>query len=284
MMGFVGRMFVLMAVLVGVSRRLQADSVTLGALKDTSIFSNNPTNTAGGNDVMYVGKNNNGATRRSLLQFDIAASGIPAGSTVDSATLTLHINGWTGNGAFGADRTISLYRVTSDWGDGTTGSGGSSGGGGQGTVSAVDGDVSWTYRSWSSTDPVPPHLSWSTAGGDYDAVASASLVISDSPTAVQLDDSFSWTGAGMTADVQAWLDGSLNNNGWLVRETEATDGLLVRFYAKQYATTVLRPKLTIVYTPVPEPGTLTLVTLAAIVVAWQRRRRAVACGSFRKAQ
>lgn len=251
-----------------------ADSVTLSALKDTSIFSNGTSNAAGGNDVLYFGLTSQGPTRRALVQFDVGASGIPSGSTIDAVTLTLSISGWTGSAAFGADRTVSLYRVTSAWGNGTTGSGGSGGMGGQGTMSAANGDVSWTYRSWSTTNPTPPHLAWTTAGGDLAATSSASLVISDTPTAVAVGDLFSWSGAGLVSDVQAWLDGTLTNNGWLLRDPETASGSLLRFYAKEYATAALRPQLTIDYTPVPEPaGWLLAATALAMMTGAARARR-----------
>lgn len=249
-----------------------ADSVSIGPTKDTSMFSNNSTRTAGGYDVFYVGVNSSGDARRALVQFDVAGN-VPAGSTITGAAVTLYLNDWSGQGGFGDDRTIGLHRVTAAWGDGTTGSGGSTGGGGQGVNSAADGDVSWTYRSWSTTDPSPPHLAWSTAGGDYESTATSSLTISDSPTPVTLDSAHTWSGAGLVADVQAWLDGSLVNNGWLVRELENDTNLLLRFYSSEYATAGLRPVLEIEYTPLPEPASWLLLALGVGAIAGVRRPR-----------
>jgi PEP-CTERM motif len=250
-----------------------AESVSIAPTKDTSMFSNNPTRTAGGYDVFYVGKNSSGDTRRALLEFDVAGN-VPAGSTITGAALTLYLNDWSGSGGFGADRTIGVHRTTSAWGDGTTGSGGSTGGGGQGVDSAEDGDVSWTYRSWSTTDPTPPHLAWSTAGGDYEAVASASLTISDSPTPVTIDSPHTWSGAGLVSDVQAWLDGTLPNDGWLVRELETDVNVLIRFYSSEYATAGLRPVLDIDYVPVPEPATWILLTAGLVAIGCARQIQA----------
>lgn len=246
------------------------ESVSIGPSKDTSMFSNNPTRTAGGYDVFYVGNNSSGDTRRALVAFDVAGN-VPAGSTITGAELTLYLNDWSGAGGFGGDRTIGLHRATSAWGDGTTGSGGSTGGGGQGTASAADGDVSWTYRSWSTTDPAPPHLDWTTSGGDYEATASASLTISDTPTPVTIDSPHTWSGPGMVADVQGWLDGTLDNDGWLVRELENEVNLLIRFYSSEYASAGLRPVLKIDFVPVPEPATWILLALGLGIVSGARQ-------------
>jgi hypothetical protein len=259
------------------ARPAHAAVVTLGTSKDTSIFSNNTSNTAGGNDVLYVGKNASGATRRGLVEFDVAGSGIPTGSTIDSVTLTLYLNGFSGS-VFGADRRVNVHRVTSDWANGTTGSGGSGGGGGQGTAAvAGNGDVTWSHRDFNST-------AWTTAGGDYLKPASASLVISNSPNPVVLNSPYSWTGSVMTADVQAWLDHSLPNDGWLLRDLEDVNPSLLTFYTREIVdnpTTTsidesqLRPRLTIEYTPVPEPSTLVIIAtgMAMIVcLGWRRPR------------
>jgi hypothetical protein len=250
--------------------------VVLGAAKDTSIFSNNTSNTAGGNDVLYVGKNASGATRHALVAFDIGSAGIPAGSTIDSVSLTLYLNGYSGS-VFGADRDVRLFGVTSAWGNGTTGSGGSGGGGGQGTAAVPgNGDVTWSHSFFNTT-------SWTSAGGDLANTPSASLVISNSPTPVVLNSSYSWSSLGMASDVQAWLDNSQPNNGWLLRELGINNSSLLTFYSRDVVDnptttsideSLLRPQLTIEYTPVPEPSGLVLAALGAAVALGSLRRRA----------
>lgn len=267
--------------LLSAARSADADIVTLGTSKDTSIFSNNTGNTAGGNDVLYVGKNASGATRRALVEFDINSAGIPAGSTIDSVTLTLFMNGFSGS-VFGADRDVRLFRVTSAWGNGTTGSGGSSGGGGQGTAAVPgNGDVTWSHSSFNTTP-------WGLAGGDLANTPSASLVISNSPTPVVLNSPYSWSSQGLVSDVQAWLDNTLPNNGWLLRNLENTNSSLLTFYSREIVdnpTTTsidessLRPQLSIEYTPVPEPSTLAVGALGMAIVLVARRRRGHTAGN-----
>lgn len=131
-----------------------AGMVSIGSEKDANMIQTNPTNTAGGNVFIGTGRNQNRATRRGLIQFDV--SSIPTGSTINSVTLTLYLRAWSGSGTgglFGDPRNVFLHQVTSAWGNGTTVA---PGGGGQGTASAMDGDVSWNNRSFSTTPPIPP--------------------------------------------------------------------------------------------------------------------------------
>jgi hypothetical protein len=265
-------------VIAGSARPAHADIVTLGTSKDTSIFSNNTSNTAGGNDVLYVGKNASGATRRALVKFDIDSAGIPAGSTIDSVTLTLYLNGFSGS-TFGADRDVRLFGVTTAWGNGTTGSGGSGGGGGQGTAAVPgNGDATWSHSSFNTTP-------WGLAGGDLANTPSASLVINNSPTPVVLNSPYSWSSPGLVSDVQAWIDNSQPNNGWLLRNLEDANSSLLTFYSREIVDnptttsideSLLRPQLTIEYTPVPEPSTMALAALGMAVVLVARRRRRIA--------
>jgi hypothetical protein len=52
-----------------------ATTVSIGASKDTTLFSNDPTNSDGGGPGLFVGKIASGSgVRRSLLEFNIAAS------------------------------------------------------------------------------------------------------------------------------------------------------------------------------------------------------------------
>src|SRR6185312_9981655 len=67
-----------------------AATTTLVASKDATMYADAPDNSAGGAPGFYVGGNGSGSARRSLLAFDVATS-VPAGSTITSAELTLHV-------------------------------------------------------------------------------------------------------------------------------------------------------------------------------------------------
>jgi hypothetical protein len=255
---------------------------TFGSVKDASMFANGSDldNTAGGNSVIYVGTNSSGSTRRSLVQFDLSA--IPSGSIINSVSLNLRLNGWSGS-TFGSDRTIDLSRVTSTWGNGLTASSATAhtGGGGQGTNSVADGDVSWQFRSWSASNPSPPHQAWLTPGGDIaPGLPSASQIISNGNSTADLP--FSWSGSGLVNDVQSWIDGTNANNGWLLSNASASSGTLLQFYSREMndlGTTVgvdestFQPSLTIDFTPIPEPTAFCLTTMALVGMGVAARRR-----------
>jgi hypothetical protein len=226
----------------------RAETVHLAPLKDSVIFSES-NNTNGGGEVIHVGANGSGNVRRGLMQFDIAAS-VPTGSTITAATLTLHLND---AGSAAGDRTVALYRILGQWGNGTTGSGGASGGSGQGFAPAT-GDVTWNYRSYSTSPPSPPLTPWLTAGGDFQPLASASLTFTPI-----VGNYYSWTGAGLVNDVQAWLDDPLQNFGWILRGEEVLGGKLVKFDSLERTIAEYRPVLTIEYTTVPEPSAFALL-------------------------
>ena len=114
-------------------------------------------------------------------------------------------------------------------------------------TTATPGDVTWKYSIY-------PDEEWGTNGGDVNPVAMTSIV------------SEGWTGRGgplffpMTDEFKAvvagWIDGSIDNNGVLVkRDTEdpEDDRLRIFFHEvsgnKQYRS----PKLLIVYTSVSKP-------------------------------
>ena len=260
------------------ANHLQAASISIEPQKDAAMFLANPTNTGGGNTFFGTGRNQNGASRRALIQFDIDGN-IPAGATINSVSLTLYLRAWSGSGTgglFGNDRTVVLHELTNDWGDGTTVA--TTGGGGQGTASIAPGDVSWNNRYFSPSTP------WATAGGDFEAASSASLVIT---SATALNDPVTWTGAGLVADAQAWLDTPADNNGWILlipNDLTAPNSTLLEFHSKEAAAD-FRPVLNIDYTEaepaaVPEPATWLLAASGLLFFglarAGYRRRRGAA--------
>ena len=242
------------AALLFPARAAVAAAISIGALKDTTIFSESD-NTLGGGDVFIVGNNNatgpTGNTRRGLIQFDIAAA-IPSGATIQSVTLKLHVDGGT---SLADDRIVSIHRLLAEWGNGTSGAGGAGGGGGQG-VAPADSDVTWAFRSYSVSPPTPPQVAWTSPGGDFLAGASASTSVNSTPAF------YSWSSGGLVGDVQLWLDDPATNFGWILRGPETTKQSLLRFDSVDRALADLRPVLTIDYTPAPEPSALLLAAIA----------------------
>jgi hypothetical protein len=223
-----------------------AATITLTPSKDNSIYSEDAlSNGMGGN--LFAGNTAGGATRRALLTFDLSA--IPADATITSVTLQLYA---TGNQS--AAQTVTLTRLTVDWGEGTSNAGASGGGGG---AAATLGDATWQYSFYSTTQ-------WTSAGGDFAAGASASTSVAGA-NAVYL-----WNSPGMLADVQTWLADPSTNFGWIVRGNEGTSSTAKAFASRETANSAQRPQLMITYTAVPEPAPLALALIAALL-GWNAR-------------
>src|SRR5690242_17962866 len=103
-----------------------AATVSISASKDTTIFQNNVTNSAGGQTQFYSGTNSTSSPRRALIAFDIAAN-TPAGATISAASLTLTLSQVGGGGGGGSSATIGLHEVPAAWGEGSVSAGGGQG-------------------------------------------------------------------------------------------------------------------------------------------------------------
>ncbi|HBS28647.1 MAG TPA: hypothetical protein DEB06_04150 [Phycisphaerales bacterium] len=64
-----------------------------------------------------------------------------------------------------------------------------------------------------------------------------------------------WTGAGLVADVQGWVDdGAASNFGWIVDVARVGNRRAKRFGRRENPTPAHRPTLTVEFTPPPCPG------------------------------
>jgi hypothetical protein len=202
--------------------------IALTPVADNSIFQESPQNSNGAGQYLFSGQAFTSAgIRRALLRFDVAGS-IPAGSTINSATLELHVSkiqlSVPGPHLFG------VHRVLSAWGEGASNAPGEEGTG----TAASSGDATWSHRIFNQNQ-------WGLAGGDF--VASAS-----STTLVGGVGGYEWT--GLAADVQAWLNAPSTQFGWMIKEdNENIEGSAKRFDSKESPTASFRPVLTIDYTP-----------------------------------
>jgi hypothetical protein len=76
----------------------------------------------------------------------------------------------------------------------------------------------------------------------------------------------------MIGDVQSWANNPANNFGWeLISETENTATTIRRFGSLNDAANA--PTLVIDFTPVPEPGALSLFAIAGMGLWMAARRR-----------
>jgi hypothetical protein len=176
------------------------------------------------------------------------AGNIPAGSRINSVQFTLTLQGVAGGDT--TPRSIGLRRLTANWGEGTAGAG--QGGGGTGAGFAANaGDATWTQNFFNVS-------SWAAAGGDFAAAPSATATISQI-----LDSSYTWAStAALVSDVQSWLDAPAGNFGWALVGDESTFRTARQFYTREASNPTFRPTLLVNFSPVPEPSTLTLSTVA----------------------
>lgn len=210
---------------------VHADQVVIGASKDNTLYQYVASDGDLSNGVgtyIFVGRTDNALVRRAVLGFDIAASGIPAGSTITAVSLRLNMSRTRDQQN---PRNHGLHRLLASWGEGTSDATNQEGAGAPATTN----DATWRHRFYSAT-------LWSTAGGSYNATASAT-------TSVAGTGPYTWSGAGLVADVQAWLNTPANNFGWILIGNETINKTARRFDSRENGTVANRPQLTITYTP-----------------------------------
>jgi hypothetical protein len=240
------------AVLIGVAgSSAAAEVLVLTPSQDTTLFADEVTYASGAGDI-YVGNTAGSSTRRSLLRFDLSA--IDADMRVIDASLTIVVNR-VAAGAFTAPAT--LHRVTQSWGEGSSNPGGSGGG-----DQASDGEATWTLRFFGDATSA-----WTTPGGTFVEEDSASTNLSGT-------GSYTWTGAGMVADLNDWLASPDGNHGWAMIGDEANSRSARRIYSRETTQEFLRPKLELTLAPIPEPTTYAMFGVGVLILALGLRRAA----------
>jgi deoxyribodipyrimidine photolyase len=75
------------------------------------------------------------------------------------------------------------------------------------------------------------------------------------------------------ADIQSWIDDPATNFGWILVGSATTSATARQFASSEFAMEQYRPRLEVVYAPIPEPSTvMPMGGLAAIAFAARRRR------------
>ena len=206
-----------------------ADSASLPAAQDNTIYDEKTSNSNGSGPVMNAGKISSGKIRRALVRFDVTSSTIPAGATIDFVTLRLNI---TNVPASPTATTLGLYRVLRAWGEGTSSSSTGSGAG------AETGDATWLVRFF-------PDSAWNAAGGDFDGALHGAGPLNTTLGAYVIPSA-----PALVQDVQDWLDHpSTANFGWMLRADESAGvTTTVRGIATRQEAG-LGPVLDVTYTP-----------------------------------
>lgn len=204
-----------------------AGSVSLASDRDNTLYEDaGGQQSNGAGEFLFTGITNQPGLRRALIHFEVAGASIPAGSTIDSVTLTLNMSR-TNTGA----TTVGLHSLTADWGEGTSVALGAQGVG----IVPTTGDATWLDRFFDTAQ-------WTTPGGDFASTASASTVVENLGL-------YTWgSTAAMMADVVGWLADPATNFGWAVIGDETNPGTAKRFDARETSTAQDRPTLTIYFT------------------------------------
>lgn len=215
---------------------LHADSIEIVADRDNTLFESGDGGLSSGSGrTLYAGRINfeeNGfVERRGILHFDL--SDIPAGATIVSAAVRVEVTKVPPAPPTGL--LFELHRCLADWGEGT-----SSSFGGNGAASATN-DATWLHTFYPST-------TWSVPGGDFASDASGSAILG-------LTGSYTFTGDGLAADVQSWVDGG-DNNGWIM-VGDVSEPRTVRQFASREATIAAqRPTLIVEFEMGGDPADL----------------------------
>jgi len=240
------RRLLTLSIILLASASARADLVTLESVAHGTLYQTKGDQLANGlGQHLFAGNNGQNLTRRGLIRFDPDGLG---DVVVESAVLRLHVSQ-----ANEAPSVVSLHRVLSAWGVGSTDAPGGEGGGGP----ATPGSATWTQAFFGK---VP----WTTPGGDFDALALAA-------TQVGGVGWYEWSGDDLTAAVQAMIDEPGSNVGWLLRGDESMASTAKRFDS-MFAAAEFRPELVVTYSAVPTPGALALLGIAGGLGRGRRRR------------
>jgi hypothetical protein len=223
--------------------------------QDASIYQGDGNVADGAGPHLWISVLAIGTNRRALIRFDLSA--IPPGAVITEAALTLYQSRSRDN------HDATLHRILVPWSEGPA-DGGEAGVG----APARAGDVTWTHRLF-------PSVRWAVEGGDFLAEPSARTFVGFP------DQSYTWSGPGLVADVQHWVDNPAANHGWMLIGKETGNQNAKRLSSRENRDAAQRPQLRVMWSPTSEaasdgdvplpPWALTL--LAGGLAATLARRR-----------
>jgi hypothetical protein len=208
----------------------------------------------GAGSYFFAGRILTGELRRGLLAFDVAGA-LPAGARITEVTLTLQMSK-----TIVGPTTVSLHRLTADWGEGDSDAGGEEGAG----APAMPGDATWLHTFYDTG-------LWMMQGGDFDPADSSRQTIS-------AEGLYTFPSTpDLVADVQSWLESPATNYGWIVLGDETMTPSAKRFNSRENGSG--SPTLTVSYeAPVPAfPSRLLPLLIVGLCLIgswllWQQRR------------
>lgn len=209
-----------------------ADTITLSPTADTRILDIFPTSNFG-SDILST-FHADGNEQRTVVHFDL--SGVPAGQTIDSATLRLH--GTPFNGSTAAT-SMWAFRVAAPWTE--------------------------SQATWLDAATGTP---WASPGGEL--VGTGGVLMTD-PYATWTGDQSplpTWYELNVTTLIAAYYDGTHPNYG--IGLAGPLGNELV-FTQSESTASPNRPALVIEYSPIPEPASIALVLSALLALRPMRR-------------
>ncbi len=203
----------------------RSEVTNLIPVADTTLQEMFPDSNYGLDDGIRAGGRQQGGIARGLMRFDIAGN-IPAGATINSATLTMTV---VLTSFVGVSSTFDVHRVLALWGEG-----------------ASVGDLA--VASWNNR--LGPGTPWTIPGGDFDSTASATQSVTGNGV-------YGFTSASLAADVKFWLTNAADNSGWLLRSESELTPVTIRKFGSRTAPGS-EPTLFIDYSTVTAPNIFAL--------------------------
>lgn len=247
--------FLTAASLLGLTWTSFAETITLQAIEDTSIYQLKPDGNIG-SGTLLAGTNRLNSRSRAMFRFDLAM--IPVGAIVEDVEVRLSVVRKPDHDQTNpVDSSFGIYRLLVDWGEGNKASHPT------GTPADV-GEATWLSRFHGFEF-------WGAPGGeagvDYADTASSS-------TYVEGLGAYTF-GATQTVldDVQGWIADPATNFGYMLINLDEAGGITARRFASTEQPEIgVPPTLVVTYT-VPEPSSTVLAALGLMACGRRFRRR-----------
>ena len=192
---------------------------TVSAEKDSFLRKGNPNRNEGVNEILQIRESGN---NRALVQFNqTSINDLVGTSTIQNATLRLYIqdnfDNWGQNG-----RTIDVHHITTPWAEGNGWNLG-----GNNTRGTGDG-TTWKCPTDTDISDSNPDCSTQWSGGDFESTITDSVLITNGLEAVYIE-------FDVTDDVQAFVDDTTTNNGWIIKKTQEGQSGRLQFASSENA-------------------------------------------------
>ncbi len=178
-------------------------------------------------DELWVGNWSDEKNLTTLIEFNLPSTT----GTISGATLSLYCY-YLDNKTSGVN--VSVYPLSAMW---TEGSGAS-------YIIPSTSDSCWNNRTTNTP--------WNTPGGDYYTYPSSNMAVT------HVDAWFSWD---VTEIVKAWANGSMENNGFLLKGNSTGNTYnFAGFRSSDFSDSAFRPKLTLLYSVEIDPPVAPITT------------------------